>query len=226
MNELKNNFQLKTTDFNLKSKKVVFNDRYIKPPKSKDVPYSKLKYNNAIELVKNINFQSLDKVYCIVGGSFIFGDFLEAFIVENNINVKELTISTLSYNQDNVDSLKTLIVKDYVQKLNIIVSDYFYSHERQKLIKYTYENLDIDNKFQLASAGTHCKTYQFETEGGKKIIIHGSVNLRSSSNIEQFVIEDNSELYDFNLEYQNRILEKYKTINKSQRDNKLFNLIK
>lgn len=52
--------------------------------------------------------------------------------------------------------------------------------------------------------------------------MHGSVNLRSSSNIEQFVIEDNKQLYDFNQDYQNRILEKYKTINKSIRGNTLW----
>ena len=60
---------------------------------------------------------------------------------------------------------------------------------------------------------------------GKNIIIHGSVNMRSSSNIEQFVIEDNEELYNFNKDYKLKIIEKYKTINKSIRNNQLFNLI-
>lgn len=205
---------------------VSFQNRYIKPPKTKDIPYKKLKYEKAVELVSDIDFQNLDRVFCIVSGNFIFGDFLEAFIVKNNIFVEEMIISTLSYSQDNIDSLQTLIEKGYVQKLDLIVSDYFFAHERNKLIKNTYDQLDVENKFQLASAGSHCKTYQFKTSGGKHIIIHGSVNLRSSSNIEQFVIEDNEDFYNFNKEYQNKIVEKYKTINKSIRGNNLYNLIK
>lgn len=203
-----------------------FENRYIKPPKQKDIPYKKLKYKYAEDLVKEIDFKNLDRVFCIVSGNFIFSDFIEAFIVHNNILVKEMIISTLSYSQDSIDSLENLIKGNYLQKLDLIVSDFFFAHERNKLIKSTYEKLDIDNKFQLAVAGTHCKTYQFKTSGGKHIIIHGSVNMRSSSNIEQFVIEDNKELYDFNKEYQNKIIGKYKTINKSIRQNELFNLIK
>jgi hypothetical protein len=121
-----------------------------------------------------------------------------------------MIISTLSYSQDNIDSLHNLIKGDFIQKLDIIVSDYFFAHERNKLIKETYEKLDIDSIFQLAVAGTHCKTYQFKTIGGKYIVIHGSVNMRSSSNIEQFVIEDNKDLYDFNKEYQKKSLKNTK----------------
>ena len=202
-----------------------FNNRYIKPPKTKSISYKKLKYKFAEDLVNDIDFQSLDRVFCIVSGNFVFSDFLEAFIVKHNILVEEMILSTLSYSQDSIDSLQNLINGDYVQKLDIIISNYFFAHERKKLIKNTYEQLDIDDKFQLAVAATHCKTYQFKTSGGKHIVIHGSINLRSSSNIEQFVIEDNEDLYNFNKEYQMRIIDRYKTINKSIRDNTLFNLI-
>ncbi len=203
-----------------------FQNRYIKPPKTKDIPYKKLKYQKAVDLVKDIDFQNLDRVFCLVSGNFIFGDFIEAFIVQNNILVEEMIISTLSYSQDNIDSLENLINANYIKKLDLIISDYFFAHERNKLIKNTYDQLDKNNVFQLAVAGTHCKTYQFKTSGGKYIIIHGSVNMRSSSNLEQFVIEDNEDLYNFNKEYQDKIIEKYKTINKSIRDKNLFNLIK
>lgn len=225
-------FNEKKFDFNSSFSKInidlnnTFENRYIKPPKTKDIPYKKLKYEKAVDLVNDIDFQSLDRVFCIVSGNFIFGDFIEAFILKNNILVEEMIISTLSYSQDNIDSLENLINANYIKKLDLIVSDYFFAHERNKLIKNTYSQLDKNNIFQLASAGTHCKTYQFKTSGGKYIVIHGSVNMRSSSNIEQFVIEDCKELYNFNKEYQVKILEKYKTINKSIRDKKLFNLIK
>lgn len=93
------------------------------------------------------------------------------------------------------------------------------------MLPYVYQELDIDNKFQLAAAGTHCKLCIFETECGKKVVIHGSANLRTSANIEQFVIEESEELYNFNHDFQNKIIEKYKTIKKSIRVSKLWDLI-
>jgi len=202
-----------------------FETRYIKPPRTKEIPEKRLKYQNAEKLAKEIKLTEGSRYFAIVEGSFIFGDFIEAFIVLNNAHVKEMTISTLSMSQNNVDSLAGLLNGGYIERLNLIISDYFFSHERFGLIKYIYDKLDVDNKFQLAVASTHCKTCIFETEGGKKVVIHGSANLRSSSNIEQIVIEESKDLYDFNHGYQSKIIDVYKTINKSIRRKKLWNAV-
>lgn len=167
-----------------------------------------------------------ERTFVIVNGTFIFGDFIEALIVEKDLKVKSMTISTLSMGENNVDSLALLLNNEYVDELNLIVSDYFFSHERWNLVKYIYQELDKNNKFQFAAAGSHCKICLFETYCGKFVVMHGSANLRSSSNIEQVMIEDNRELYDFNFDYQSRIIDKYKTIKKSVRYSKLWNEIK
>lgn len=209
-----------------------FDNRYIKSKVAKDIPAHKLKYRNAIKLANNIKIEKGIRYDCIVAGNFIFGDFIEAFITHNNAKCLQLTISTLSLDQNNVDSLVNLMKGNYVDHLNLIISDYFYAHERGSLIPYIYDKLDVDNRFQLASASSHTKITMFETLGGKKIVMHGSANLRSSSNIEQFTIEENPGLYDFHFEYHNRIIEKYMTINKgikrnkSLRGEKLWNEIK
>ena len=70
------------------------------------------------------------------------------------------------------------------------------------------------------------KTCLIETLGGKKVIIHGSANLRSSANIEQFTIEENPELYMFYCEIDNNILSTYSTINKEIRGEQLFSAIR
>lgn len=203
-----------------------FQDRIIKPAFCSKPSMFKFEY--AEGLANSLKIEKNQRYYVIVGGTFIFGDFLEAMCYKNDWLLKKCTISTLSYNEDNVGSLLNLLNGDYIRELNLIVSDYFYSHERNKIIKYTYEKLDnIENsKFQLAVCGTHCKTICFETECGLKVTIHGSSNLRSSGSIEQFMIEESSELYDFNQEYQDVIIEKYQTINKSVRGKSLFKLIK
>lgn len=126
-----------------------------------------------------------------------------------------MTISTLSLSQNNVDSLVNLVEADYLQKLNLIVSDYFFSHERHDLVPYMYEELDKNDMFQLSVARVHTKICLIETECGKKITIHGSANLRTSGNVEQIVIERDVDLFDFNKSWHDEIIEKFKTINKT-----------
>jgi len=202
-----------------------FETRYIKPPRTKEIPEHRLKYKNAEELAKKLVIEEASRYFVIVDGRFIFGDLIEAMVVHNNWLVKKMTISTLSMSQNNIDSLANLLNGGYLEELNLIISDYFFSHERHALIKYAYDILDVDNKFQMAVASTHCKLCIFELENGRKIVIHGSANLRSSSNIEQLVIEESKQLYDFNNEYQDRIINVYKTINKSLRRTKLWNAV-
>lgn len=204
---------------------IDINDRYCKPAMS----HSKnVKFKNASQLSKAIEIKQNERYFCIIDGSFIFGDFIEAFITDRNMQVKELTLSTLSMSQENIDSFYNLMKNGYIEKLNIIVSDFFYSHERHNLVKYMYERLDFDDKFQLSVCRTHTKICMFETEmnGGRKYVIHGSANLRSSDNIEQFMIEENSELYDFNYTFHKKIIDNFATVKKSLRGDKLFNLIK
>ena len=194
-------------------------NRIHKPKHQPEMLAHKVKYKNALQLAKDIG--QLDKegqrVFAVVDGSFIFGDFIEAYLVTHNLLAKRMVISTLSLSQENVDSLKNLFIGDYCHKLDVIVSDYFYSHERNSLIKYMYEHLDTDNKFQLAVCRTHTKITLIETECGKWLTIHGSANLRSSDNIEMFSIENSKDLYDFNLDWHDGIINKYQTINKMVR---------
>lgn len=199
--------------------------RIIKPKFHKTTSEKHLCFKNAKDLAKKVKNIKNERMFCVVNGSFIFGDFIEAFIYDNNITAKELTVSTLSMNQNNIDSLLGLLKLGYIEKLNLIISAYFYSHEKNGLIKYIYENLDVDNKFQLSVARTHCKLCIFETEDDKKWVIHGSDNLRSSGNIEQFMIEENEELYDFNMEYQRRIIDTYATIKKEVGGVKLWQVV-
>lgn len=205
---------------------ILGQSRYIKPPVCKELPERLLKYAYAEDLAKDLIPKKNMKAFCLINGTFIAGDFIEAFAVIHNLHIKRLTISTLSLKQDNVDSLENLLTGNYVDELNLIVSDYFFSMERRGLVPYIYNALDKGEKFQLAAAGTHCKLTLIETHCGLKITMHGSANLRSSSNIEHICIEEGAELYDFNMEVQSAILEKYKTINKAVRFDSLWQTIK
>jgi hypothetical protein len=212
-------------DFEIENE-VNFATRYIKPPRTKDRPENPLKYSNAKKLANDITIKKNDRYLIFVDGSFYFGDFIEALIIEKCYHVKTMMISTLSMNENNVDSLANLLNAGYVDQLNLIVSDYFFSHERHNLIPYLYKELDKKNRFQLAAASVHCKICQFETDNNGFVFMHGSANLRSSDNIEQICIEENETLYKGSLEFHSSIIEKFKTINKSVRNKNIKSLFK
>lgn len=200
--------------------------RYIEPRFEPEIAECYLKYDNARDLALEIgNPPKGSRFFCILNGNFIFGDFIEAIIVENGWQVAEMTISTLSMSDENVDSLAGLLTGGHVAELNLIVSDFFFSHERSGMVPYLYEKLDIENRFQLAVASVHTKICMIRTIGGNKIVIHGSANLRTSSNVEQVMIENNDDLYDFNHEFHRSIIDRYATINKSLRRTELWQAV-
>lgn len=205
------------------SEQAPLDARYTKP-KVYTVAEKYVMYDNAAKLARDLRIDSShQRAHCIVHGNFIFGDFIEAYLVENKARVKEMTISTLSLNQNNVDSMYHLMRVGRIERLNLVVSSYFYGNERHALIPYIYEHLDQwDNRFQLAVAGIHTKTVHFRTMGGKYFVIQGSANLRSNGNIEQFTIEENKELFDFYDNVYSTIIERYKTINHGVRNKDLW----
>ena len=226
MNEL-NIFKKSDTDFNSSASNPgkMIGLRYIKPRISREIPERCLKYKNAENLAAELAPEKGMRVFIMLDGTFIAGDFIEAFICKHNLHVKRLTISTLSLSENNVDSLRNLIEGNYVDQLDLVVSDYFFSHERHNLVKYMYQELDIKSSFQLAACASHCKLTLIESHCGLKIVIHGSANLRSSSNLEHICVEENHELYDFNIVIQEAIIEKYFTIKKSVRRAELWQVV-
>lgn len=202
--------------------------RFIEPHGCEEIDEWRVKYSNAEKLAKDVGACSEGfRAFCILDGKFIFGDFIEALIVQNNWEVEDLTISTLSMSQDNVDSLANLIHGNYVKSLNIIVSHYYFATERHAsgLIPYLYDKLYVNNVLQVAVASVHTKIAMIRTACGKKITIHGSANLRTSSNIEQIVIEHTPSLYDWCHDVHAGIIDKHKTINKPVRRTELWSAV-
>lgn len=109
-------------------------------------------YDNAQKMARELRLGFGERFDAFVSGSFIFGDFIEAYLTTQNACAKRMTISTLSMSQNNVDSLHTLMEKGYIEELNLIISVYFWGNERSSLIPYIYKQLDIGDRFQLAEA--------------------------------------------------------------------------
>ena len=198
--------------------------KYIKPRKQKQFPSNYIKFPNAQDLAKKINLQSNENLFCIVDGSFVFGDFILAFLHYHNIKAVRMDISTLSLSMHNIVGLETFMKKGYIENLNFLIGYYFYAHEKKGLMEAVYERLDFDNKLQVSVCRNHMKCVTILTDRGNKIVIHGSANLRSSDNLEQFSLEFDSDKYDFITNFNDNLINEFKTIQKPITNKQILNL--
>lgn len=219
------NFRMKPIEINIEVGENKLSNEYMTPKSNLGLDKKYIKFDNAIKMAKEVILSKHKRYFCLLSGNFEYGDFIESFIMTKRLKVKELTIATLSLGKNNIDSLANLLHLKAVDKINLLVSDYYYSHNKKTAIPYIYQELDFDNQLDFAVAGTHCKICLIETHDGKKVVMHGSANLRSSSNIEQLMIEHDDELFDFNKNYLSLLFKEYSLINKSLRDKKLWETI-
>lgn len=204
------------------------NERYMQPRIYESVA-QKIKYEYAQELVDDLSLAPGFRMFCFVSGNFIFGDVIEALVTQLGIQIKRMTVQTLSMSQNNVDSLRNVIDECFeLESLRLVLSDYFYSHERKRngLVPYIYERLDVDDVLDVAFAGIHTKIVTFETVDGLKVVMDGSANLRSSRNVEQFRIECDADLYDYIEGFADKVFAAYSVMNKSVRAKRLWNAVK
>lgn len=203
----------------------IFPTRYCIPKEIQNISEEFVIYDNADKLANELIIEDWKRIHVVVDGSFVFGDFIEAFVVNNDYHIKNMTLSTLSMSYENVDSLSNLLKGGFVDKLDLIISGFHYSQKRNSIVRYTYEQLDIDDRFQMSVADSHTKVCLFETHCSKFIVIKGSANLSSSKCVEEFTIETSKELYDFQFQIHQKIVEHYATIKKTIRGNELWRCI-
>lgn len=186
--------------------------RVMPPSMPRPTVVDRVLYDHAVDLAARLDLRPGARTTALVSGNFIFGDLIEALVLERGIDAQEITISTLSLSQENVDSLRNILEERDVERLNLCVSAYFYSHNRGTLVPYIYQELDVGEKFQIAFCNTHCKICIIASRKGTRYVLHGSANLRSSGCLEQIELEESPALYDFYAETIGAIIRKYPTI--------------
>jgi len=181
-------------DFDLSGDLMPQETRYIKPKFSTQPVF--VDYANAKTLAKKVQLYPGEQVHGIVKGDFIFGDFIEALLVEKQVTCTYMHLSTLSMSQNNIDSLAGLMNDGYIDNLVLVLSNYFYSHEKRVMIPYLLKELDVLDRFDCRICRNHTKIVLMEISN-LKLVLTGSSNLRSSQSIEQFMMQESAELYNF-----------------------------
>lgn len=201
-------------DFDLEEREPDTRTRILQPRIDKSVLTQVCHFDHALELADKIDLSGQTRTFAWVSGSFIFGDILEALWRRRNIDIKNLSMVSLSISEENIDSWAGLLAQGNIEKFNLVCSAYFYSHYKFDMIPYLYQQLGNDPRVQIAFGAYHQKIITLETHHGNTLTIHGSANMRSSMNIEQMMFEPNNrELHDFNARMIADICDNYGTIN-------------
>lgn len=180
-------------------------------------------WEHAQELARDLVIDPEHETFAFVSGNFVFGDLVEALVDARKLTVRALGIQTLSMSDENIDSIRNVCEMMPVERLDLVLSDYWYAHESHKtgLVPYLFEELDLEGlELRVAFAGVHCKVVTIETLRGNHLTMHGSANLRSSGNVEQLHISPDDGLYEFCDSMTQRILDAYDVVNQGNRKRK------
>ena len=178
-------------------------------------------YEHAEAFARAIELDAGNETFAFVSGNFVFGDFMEALVDLGKLSARRMDIMTLSMNDENIDSIRNICEWEGVESLGIVLSDYWYAHERKGLVPYLFEQLDIDGmELRVGFAGVHCKTWTVETRNGHFLTIEGSANLRSSRNIEQVHLSPDEGLYRFVTGFTEQVIGIYDVVNAEARRRK------
>ena len=168
-------------DFGLAGKHDgIENQRYLQPRIYESIG-QKLLFEHACDMVSGLRLEPGMRMFALVSGNFIFGDVIETMVTELGMEIRRMTIQTLSMSQANVDSLRNVVDTCFeLESLRLVLSDYFYSHEKApgRLVPYIYERLDVDDVLDVAFASVHTKIATIETTDGLKVVMDGSTRVR------------------------------------------------
>jgi len=175
-------------------------------------------YEYALDFAEQLRLDNETETFAFVSGNFVFGDFVEALVDLGMLSVKRMSLMTLSLNDENIDSIRNIIEWQNVERLDLVVSDYWFAHERKAggLVDYLFDELMIAGlELNVGVAAVHCKTWCIETQNGNFLTIQGSANLRSSRNVEQVHISPSRELFDFVDGFTKKIIDVYNIVNEN-----------
>lgn len=177
-------------------------------------------YEYAEEFARDFVLDNEHEAFAFVSGNFVFGDALEAIATLNDIRIRRLLVMSFSMNERNINSIRNIIDAHHVERLDVVLSAYWFANERKPdgLVSYLFNELDVDGlELHVAFAGEHCKVWAFETTDGGALTVHGSANLRSSGNIEQLHATPDRSVYEFVRGFIEDVISAYDVVNQDAR---------
>ena len=124
--------------------------------------------------------------------------------------INELYIVVYRMNNKSFDYLRKIIEADAI-KTGFIVSTFFRANKQyERWAKEIKILSDTTRNIKTTFCNSHAKVFLAKTTCGKHIVFEGSGNLSHNERIEQYIFENNKEVYEFHKQWIDAILQENK----------------
>jgi hypothetical protein len=136
-----------------------------------------------------------ESLHGVLKGFFDLMHLLIALLDKLAVPCEQLRIATLSVSPRNVSELAALLDTGKVKRIDVLTSDFQAKHDPEIMGELLAE---LGKRGQrVAAARSHCKIVLLALADGRRYVLEGSANLRTSRNQEQFALCQDGALHDF-----------------------------
>lgn len=168
--------------------------------------------DTAAEFMSEIGIPEPGEITHIISNSqFDFFSLIVAIVNELE-PIPEFYGSTWTMSKFNVDDLLKLINEGKLKKVSILTGTYFKA--RENAVYATLITGLTKHKMRYNAFINHTKIILMKDTQGNHIVVEGSANFTHNPRLENFIICNNQELYEFHQEWMEEMLDrdsKYKT---------------
>jgi hypothetical protein len=141
-----------------------------------------------------------ESFHAVISGKYALWDLVPAMLEKiAPSTIDALTLATLSFSKQNAADMLALLDNGSIRTVVLLVSHYFKSTNREIYDSLIPQLLERGHK--VCAMRTHAKLTLMQTTAGAKYVIESSANLRSCKNVEQFVMTQDANLYDFHRQW-------------------------
>lgn len=166
---------------------------------------SKLKRENVLKLITYLP-ESGESLHIVSNGGFDYFTILPHIIEMTGLRVDEFYFSTWTLSITNVEAILNLYDRGIFANIHALTGDYMKTRESN-----VYNNLltGLEKRGQKLSNNKNHSKVTLMAIAENRFIIEGSANFTANPRIEQFILSNNVELYEFHKTWMNQILIKY-----------------
>ena len=136
-----------------------------------------------------------ESLHALMNGWYDLAQLLIVLIERLGSVVLTMRIGTLSLSRRNARELAALLDQGRVRRLDVLCSSFFKRHDADIFEELAQEMHARGQR--VAAARSHAKIVTIALEDGRRYALEGSPNLRTNSNIEQFCLTRDADLFAF-----------------------------
>lgn len=137
---------------------------------------------------------------------------LVSWIIENLPNIDEIILTTYRIDEFTLRGIEDILNKRKLNKLTIVLSAFFTSTKIKEPFAEKLKELAKNNeKVKAIFCHNHTKIMGVKSDLGC-YVIEGSGNLTGNARIEQYIIEESEEIFNFHKSWINELKETHKKV--------------